>query len=174
MNDSQNPNDCSVALDLPYPPVQAECRSTEYANAMLSNIGSDNSEISAVSLYFYNSVILKTEYAEFAHCFHSISIAEMHHLDIFASLAWQMGLDPRLWYLKNNRTYYWTPAYNYYPQKICDVIENAIRGEQAAIQKYTRQAAVIKDSNVVENLNRIILDEQHHIKIFRSMMEKLA
>ena len=67
------------------------------AYAMLSNVGSNNSEMTAVSLYFYNSVILNPVYADFAQCFHKISIVEMHHLHIFASLSFQMGLDPRLW-----------------------------------------------------------------------------
>lgn len=87
----------SVDLDLPYPPVQPETHRKEYAYAMLSNVGSDNSEMSAVSLYFYNSILLSPQHAAFARCFHQISIVEMHHLDIFASFAHQMGLDPRLW-----------------------------------------------------------------------------
>lgn len=86
----------SVDLDLPYPPVQPETHRKEYAYAMLSNVGSDNSEMSAVSLYFYNSILLSPQHAAFARCFHQISIVEMHHLDIFASFAHQMGLDPRL------------------------------------------------------------------------------
>ena len=85
----------SVDLDLPYPPVQPETHRKEYAYAMLSNVGSDNSEMSAVSLYFYNSILLSPQHAAFARCFHQISIVEMHHLDIFASFAHQMGLDPR-------------------------------------------------------------------------------
>ena len=88
---------CNVNLDLPYPPIKTDSRNLEDAYAMLSNVGSSNSEMCAVSLYFYNSVILKPEYADFAECFHKISIVEMHHLDIYSSLACQMGLDPRLW-----------------------------------------------------------------------------
>jgi len=100
----------SVDLDLPYPPVQPETHRKEYAYAMLSNVGSDNSEMSAVSLYFYNSILLSPQHAAFARCFHQISIVEMHHLDIFASFAHQMGLDPRLWSVQGGRSHYWTPA----------------------------------------------------------------
>ena len=110
-------NECSVTIDLPYPPIQTECRCSDYAYAMLSNIGSDNSEMSAVCLYFYNSVILNPDYEELAECFHKISVVEMHHLHIFASLASQMGLDPRLWSMQNRRRSYWSPAYNSYPRK---------------------------------------------------------
>lgn len=167
-------NECSVTIDLPYPPVQTDSRSSDYAYAMLSNIGSDNSEMSAVCLYFYNSVILEPGYAEFAECFHKISVVEMQHLHIFASLASQMGLDPRLWCMQNRRRSYWSPAYNSYPRQIHEVIENSIKGELAAIQKYTRQSEIIRDENIVDILDRIILDEQHHVELFHNMLDKCS
>ena len=173
MSSKPNQSEYSATLELPYPPVQVENGCKEYAYAMLSNIGSDNSEMSAVSLYFYNSVILNPDHGEFARCFHSISIVEMHHLTIFANLAHQMGLDPRLWNVSNHNRRYWTPAYNRYPRKIQELLENAIKSELAAIQKYTRQAEMIKDANIVENLNRIILDERHHIELFNTMLTKI-
>lgn len=168
-------NGYQVNLNLPYPPVQAKSCCKEYARAMLSNIGSDNSEMGAVSLYFYDSVILNPQYKSFAQCFHDISIVEMRHLNIFATLACQMGLDPRLWSLGNNqKCCYWTPAYNCYSQNVREVIENAIKREQEAIQQYVRQAETIQDTNIVQNLERIILDERHHIEIFRSMLIQLC
>ena len=173
MNAEQS-NGCSASLDLPYPPVHAETKKYDYAYAMLSNIGSGNSEMSAVSLYFYNSVILKAEYADFARCFHDISIIEMHHLDIFATLSYQMGFDPRLWSLKNNCKQYWSPSYNNYPRKVREVIENSIKGEEAAIRKYIAQSESICDASIVENLERIILDEEHHIEIFYNLLSRIS
>lgn len=174
MKQNQKNDTCKATLDLPYPPVRAENCQQEYAYAMLSNIGSSNSEMSAVSLYFYNSVILQAEEADFARCFHEISIVEMHHLDIFSTLAFQMGMDPRLWGSENHRTCYWTPAYNRYPRNIREVLENAIQGEEAAIQKYIRQSQTICDANIVENLERILLDEKHHVELFHAMLARLA
>lgn len=165
-------NECSVTIDLPYPPIQTECRCSDYAYAMLSNIGSDNSEMSAVCLYFYNSVILNPSHEELAECFHKISVVEMHHLHIFASLASQMGLDPRLWSMQNHRRSYWSPAYNSYPRSLKELIENSIKGELAAIQKYTRQSEIIRDADIVEILDRIILDEQRHVELFHLMLDK--
>ena len=169
----QNPY--KVTLDLPYPPVRPETLRREYAYAMLSNIGSRNSEMSAISLYFYNSIIRHPDYASYARCFHEISIVEMHHLDIFAAFAFQMGLDPRLWSINRQRNCvsYWSPSYNQYPKGIREVVENARKGEEAAIQKYTRQAEIICDKNIADNLNRIILDEKHHIEIFDMMLAEI-
>ncbi|MFT3985738.1 MAG: ferritin family protein [Lachnospiraceae bacterium] len=169
-----NDDFCNVSVDLPYPPIQPESHRPEYAYAMLSNVGSSNSEMSAISLYFYNSVILNPDYTNFARCFHKISIVEMHHLDIFAELAFQMGLDPRLWSMERHRKCYWTPAYNYYPQEIREVIKNSLKGEEAAIQKYTRQAEIICDQNIIDILNRIIIDEKRHVEIFNTMLEQIV
>lgn len=174
MSQEQESNACKVNLDLPYPPIQLEHSKPEYALAMLSNIGSSNSEMNAVSLYFYNSVILEPDYAELAKCFHQISVVEMHHLKIFGNLAYQLGADPRLWSVQNRSKRYWTPAYNRYPRSLRMVIENSIRGEVATVQKYTRQAETICDANIVEILKRIILDEQHHIEILHTILDDVC
>ena len=44
---------------IPYPPVKVDGKNPQYAAAILSNIGSCNSEMTAVSLYFYNSLITR-------------------------------------------------------------------------------------------------------------------
>ena len=166
--------ECDVRLDLPYPPIRTECRRMDYACAMLGNVGGCNSEMTAVGLYFYNSVMLGQEHGDLAQCYHKISVVEMHHLDIFASLARQMGLDPRLWEVKNQRTFYWSPTYIQYPRGLREIIDISIQGEAAAIQKYTRQAETIQDENIVEILNRIILDERHHLELFHTMLDHIS
>ena len=166
-------DECQAELALPYPPIAAESNCREYAYAMLSNVGSDNSEMNAVSLYFYNSLILNPDYALWARCFHAISIVEMRHLHIYADLAWQMGLDPLLWSLKKQGLRYWSPSYNLYPRAVREVLLNALNSEQAAIQKYSQQAQQIEDESIVQILQRIILDEEHHVEIFQSMLAEL-
>lgn len=166
-------NEYHVKLELPYPAIEPESRRLDDAYAMLRNVGGDQSEMSTVSLYCYNSVILNPNYADIARCFHEISIVEMQHLNIFASLAFQMGLDPRLWSMQKRGKFYWTPAFNRYPRNIREVLENSIKGEEAAIQNYTRQAETIQDTNIVDILHRVMLDEQRHIEIFHTILDEL-
>lgn len=173
MSFDQNREELRVVVDAPYPPVQAAGRHPEYGRAMLSNIGSDHSEMGTVSQYFYNSVILKPEHEAIARCFHQISVVEMHHLNIFASLAFQLGMDPRLWCVRSGGRSYWSPAYNHYPRELRRILENAVQDEQAAVRKYRRQAETIRDPNIVDNLNRIILDEERHIELFQTMLRRL-
>lgn len=159
-------------VGLPYPPVQVEGPNPVYACEMLSNIGDVVSEMSDVARYFYISVVARDQYSAIAVCFHHISIVEMHHLDIFAELAYELGADPRLW-SGRNRKCWWSPSYIKYPKDIRGLIAESIEAEKAAIEKYSRQARTIQDPNIVAILNRIILDEERHIQIFTNMYHQL-
>ena len=146
----------------PYPPVKVDGKNPQYAAAILSNIGSCNSEMTAVSLYFYNSLITREHYQEIAECFNRISVVEMHHLDIFGELALKLGTDPRLW------------SYNQYPTQINALLTNALAGELEALRKYHAQSEWIEDGHVRAILNRIIADEELHVHIFRSLLTELS
>lgn len=155
----------------PYPPIEPQGENALYANAMLDNVGGMNSEMSAVSLYFYNHIITGG-YDEVTDAFHNISIVEMHHLEIFASLAAQLGEDPRLWSQRECGKIYWSPSYNQYPLCLCELLKNAFTSEQAAIRKYEHQLTFIKDENITANLKRIIMDEKIHIELLKGLIEK--
>lgn len=156
---------------LPYPPVIAECKNPMYAQAMLSNMGSGNSEISAISSYFYSSLIT-AGHDEISQIFHKISVVEMHHLKIFGEFAYQLGADPRLWASVNRRMVYWSPQYIKYPNELKAVLSEALSSEMKTIEKYTIQSRRIKDLCIVENLKRIILDEEIHVDIFKTLLSK--
>lgn len=173
----------------PYPAIQVEEKNRHYAHAMLNNIGSRHSEISTISLYVYNSTITKETAEEMSFCFHKISIVEMHHLSIFAQLAFLLGADPRLWSLEkkqqnginlwnpNRREMrYWNAGYNSYTSQLPQMLKNSIAGERKAIEIYQKQCEWIKDDNIKLNLERIILDEELHVKILcqihKDLMEK--
>lgn len=165
-------NTCPYKINKPYPPVCVERPNLAYASEMLSNMGGSVSEMNDVSLYFYNAVITDSKYSSIAKCFHNISIVEMHHLNIFAELALQLGEDPRLWSGEVHKRW-WTPAFNIYPREIRALIANSIEHEKSAIRKYSEQASNIEDKNIVAILNRIILDEEHHIQIFNEMYQHI-
>lgn len=161
----------AFASSLPYPDICITDNNPAYGRAMLDNVGGSNSEMTAISLYFYNNLITSC-CEEISVCFHRISIVEMHHMKIFGQLAKNLGMDPRLWTRQGRRFAYWTPGYNQYPVQLNTLLLNAIRGEKAAVEKYHAQAGIIKDSNICAILDRIILDEQLHIEILSDLYEK--
>ena len=168
----------------PYPVIQVEEKNRHYAQAMLNNIGSRHSEMSTIALYVYNSTITKKAAEEISFCFHKMSVVEMHHLSIFAQLAHLLGAEPRLWSMerKNNglnlwksnkcRMRYWNAGYNFYTMQLPQMLKNSIAGERKAIEVYKKQCEWIKDQNVRDNLQRIILDEEVHVKILCRLYEE--
>lgn len=169
---NNNTIDCIYRANAPYPPIRVDAPNQIYANEMLSNIGDVVSEMSDVCRYFYNSIVLREQFNSFAACFHHISIVEMYHLDMFAELALLLGADPRLWSGQTQKRY-WSPEYISYPRDIRTLIADSIEAEEAAIYKYTQQANTISDINIVLVLERIILDEEHHVKVFNEMYNNL-
>lgn len=154
----------------PYPEVRAERRDRRYAETMLDNVGGGNSELSAVGLYLYDHWITAEE-QEVAQAFHKMSIVEMHHLEIFATLARQLGEDPRLWGCVQGRKHWWMPGTLPYQRRLGPLLRIAVREEKAAIRKYRAQARWIGDRNIVENLRRIIQDEEQHIAVLGELYD---
>ena len=153
-----------VQAQMPYPVVKIQRQSPLYGAMMMDNVGGDNSEMSAVSHYFYDSLVTREE-ESIAQTFHKISMVEMRHLEIFGELAYLLGEDPRLWTKKENYACYWTPEYLQYDTDIGALIRRAIQEEKEAIAKYAYQAYKIDDPFIVQNLNRIIEDERQHVSI---------
>ena len=176
---SQNKRDiCStdfagIRVDFPYPEVKVLEPNRRYALAMLDNFGGEISEMSAVSLYLYDNLTLFRDYPGAASIFLQIGEVEMRHLKIFGQLATELGCDTRLWTQNTGAGMrYWSPLYNSYACSLSDIISIAIESEREAVKKYRAQAAVIRDENIITILDRIILDEENHIRLFEMMRDK--
>ena len=154
--------------DEAYPPVSISRQNPKVARAMLDNVGGRNSEMSAISVYMYDNLLVSSQ-PELVEVFNRINIVEMHHLQIFASLAKLLGEDPRLWSWENGHRSYWSPGYHLYPDKLPALLDYAINGEMEAIEKYAYQASIIQDENVVRNLMRISQDEKLHLTILKTL-----
>lgn len=159
-------------INKPYPEMTDIKENPQYASLMLSNLAGLYSEMNAVSLYFYNHVILKDVWPELSVAMETISIVEMHHLDIFAHLAYHLGADPRLWDCQQGCLEYWSPGYNVYPSHLKSLLENAIIQEQNTIAIYQQQITCIKEITIQKILHRIIEDEELHIQIFEYFLNE--
>lgn len=180
---------CDVAYQAatPYPPVKISGQNSHYAAAMLDNMAGQNSEMSAVGLYFYAHLVT-TGYKDVAEAFLRISMVEMYHLNLFGELAMQLGENPRLWCRqpRSGRYLYWNPACLKYPHiqppapgcripesNVRTILAQAIEGEQAAIHKYMQQTSWIQDVGICDILRRISADEQMHLEIFSRLYHQI-
>lgn len=157
----------------PYPEICVTACNRAYADAMLENMGSCDSEMTAVSRYFYDDLILEEQWPQAAECFRNISMVEMRHLHIFGELACRLGADPRLWCASGRRMAYWSPRCGAYPRDPREVLMTALAGEEQTIRRYRQQTGWIRDPGILENLERIIQDEECHVRIFEALLEEL-
>jgi len=158
-------------VDLPYPSIDCLDMNIEYGQMILSNLGGLHSEMNAVSLYFYNHIILEDSWPELSQAMKAISIVEMHHLKIFSKMCYKLGADPRLWDCQNNYLDYWSPGYNVYPRQIHTLLENALMQEHNTITTYQYQISCIEDPIIQDMLKRIIKDEELHVQIFNHFLQ---
>ncbi len=156
-----------------FPSIDSIKPNTEYGQILLNNVGGINSEMSAISYYFYNHIILKQQNKELSEIMMKISIVEMEHLDILCQLCLQLGIDPRLWDCQNEFLQYWSPSYNIYSKQIECILETAILNEKQSIQTYQNQVCFIHDKIIQDILNHIILDEQLHVQIFEDFLQNI-
>ena len=154
-------------INKPYPEMTDIKENPQYASLMLSNLAGLYSEMNAVSLYFYNHVILKDVWPELSVAMEKISIVEMHHLDIFAHLAYHLGADPRLWDCQQGCLEYWSPGYNVYPSHLKSLLENASYGELIEITHEDPEWIKLSDDTYhapVMNIENNILEYKKRYK----------
>lgn len=156
----------------PYPPIQVREQSRDTVQAMLQNIGSCHSEMTTIGSYVYCGTVLEECCPKAAEYFRAIAKVEMRHLSVFSKLALLSGGDPRLWSLQNGRTAYWDPSCVPYTRDLPLLLRQAAQEESRTIEEYRRQAASLSDPCVQAVLNRVILDEELHVVIFRRLYQE--
>lgn len=156
-------------LNIPYPSYDHLIHNNQYADIILSLTSGLNSKMSAISLYFYNSIIISN--TEIKEAMDTICTTEIYHLKILSDIAYLLGADPRLWESRDDCFEYWSPSYNIYSLKIKDILKHAIIKEQYFIHFYKHQLNSIDDPVICKVLNRLLLDDQLHLEIFKKLLE---
>jgi len=161
------------AYPAPYPEVRVVEPNPKYAQLLLEDYAGAVSELTAICQYSYHHFVLEDENREVSELLNCISLVEMHHLEILAETIYQLGVDPRYRIIeKNNTEKYWDSSFVYYGTALCDQLTADLAGEWAAIANYRKHQNMIKDPYVKRILERIILDEMHHIVLFNQVIEK--
>ena len=156
----------------PYPPVRVMAPNRQYAELLLEDYTGVVSEITAIEQYLYHYFVLKAINPEVANLLECVSLVEMHHMELLADTIRLLGVSPRYRVIRNNQEVYWSGAYVYYGLSLCDMLAADIAGEWAAIAFYRDHQQRIADRYIKELLERIILDQYHHIKLFNEVMQK--
>lgn len=160
------------ALPVPYPEVRVQRPNRFYAELLLDDYAGQVSEMTAINQYFHHHIIFEERYPDLAELEECISIIEMWHLEMLGETIRLLGVDPQFRTLTNNRQVYWCADNVYYGNALCDRLAADVAAEKQAIAKYREHQRLIRDPHIVEMLERIIMDEEHHLKLFTEAMNK--
>lgn len=151
--------------NLPYPDIKVEKENIEYAKLLMYPYASMISEDTATHLYMYQSFILDNNIGKILE---NIAIVEMHHLEMLAKTINLLGLKPE--YKSNDIP--WTSNYVNYNTNLKDILKINIEAETLAIKNYQNLIKVINDKYIRKMLERIIVDEEIHLKIFNDLYKE--
>ena len=151
----------------PYPSIQVDGPNPHYAQMLKMSLASPKSETTSITQYVYQSWVLQSEFPEISDVMHHVAMVEMHHLDMLGRLIDCLGGTPSYSCIQRNRQIPWNGSMVFYARMVRQMMQNNILAEQDAIRQYNKQIQTIQDSNVRDVLERIILDEEVHIKIFK-------
>lgn len=170
MNDIDVEN-FTYSSPLPYPEIRVHCKNHHYAKLILKDYAGIISELSAVTQYIYHSIYLSKEYPYISKVLKKISIVEMHHLDILGELIMELGISPKYGVIKKNKFTYWSSKYINYENTLKSMIYADITSEKDAIINYNKHLSQIDDTYIKEIIERIIIDEECHLKIFQDIYD---
>ena len=152
------------ASDLSYPEIEVEQNVAESKLLMPVYSGSA-SELTAVLTYSFQRYV-SPKYPEITTALKGIAITEMHHHELLGETIYALGGYP----VRGARTYWNGSLVNYTldPRKY---LRQNIVAEETAILNYERTILNLTTDSVKMLLERIILDEEVHIKIFKELLK---
>ena len=131
-------------------------------------------ELNAILQYVYQAVVLgETGHAEAGRELMRIAREEMHHLEVLATLICKLGAPP---------IYANCPLYpvGFYSAGAVDrsrelprMLEIDLAGERMAVAQYGRMICSLQNERVSAVLQRILLDEEEHIRILKELIAAL-
>jgi len=153
----------SCSIMLPYPEIDIKEINLNYVKMIKKCYCGLYSELTLVNQYNYQQLIidpyLKTIFKE-------ISKVEEEHLNILGNIIIALGGDASYTISKKNKTFYWNSKFINNDTSLKNILINNINNELEIIKEYRKIASIIENESIVAILNRIILDEELHIKVF--------
>ncbi|AWI04299.1 ferritin-like domain-containing protein [Clostridium drakei] len=156
----------------PYPEPEVEGKNIFYANLLLEDYAGMVSELTAINLYIFQHIVSEGKYGDFAELIGGIAMAEMKHLELLGDTIKLLGVKPVYANSTCPFSKLWTAKYVNFTTVIKAMIAEAIRSEKKAINQYKGHIILIKDEFIKKLINRIIVDEELHLKLLEEMYEK--
>ena len=157
-----------LASDAPYPELAVYSKSRRDVIALTDDYAGRESETTAIMQYAYQSYILKEKYPDLSLVLENIAKVEMLHHELLAEAIVQSGGDPVI----AGRHCFWSGSAVNYVQDVCAILKADLEGELGAIANYKRTIAALENKSVISLIERIILDEEEHVKILKTLIDE--
>lgn len=166
-----NPNGSGLTVYLDSAPYPTVSRGTDpdTVRMLKEDYAGAVSEMTAISQYIYQN-IQSTDNESFANAILQIAIVEMSHLDMLGDAILALGGNPTF----GNGTVFWQGKLVNYARTLPEMLRADIEAETQAIANYERQAAKTANASVRALLERIVQDEQLHLRFFRETLAGLT
>lgn len=156
----------SCSIMLPYPEIDIKEKNLYYAKLIKKCYCGIYSELTLVNQYNYQKLLIESYLKEI---FIEISKVEKEHFDILGEIIIAFGANPSFAIEKRNKNLYWNSKYINTDTTLKNILISNINNEQELIKEYRKITNIIENESIVSILNRIILDEELHIKIFNKI-----
>ncbi len=154
------------ACELPYPEIEP-VENLADSKLLMPSYGGPAGELTAITTYSFQSFVAEKN-RELVDVLEKIAQVEMHHYALLGTAIYRLGGYP----VTGGRTY-WSGSYVNYTLDPKKFIMQNIAAEEAAILNYERTVLNLRTESVKQLVERIILDEELHIKIFKEMLAQI-
>ena len=167
-------NGMNIILDEKYPSIDYLKKNKDLAYKIKKIYSGKNSEMTTINNYVYQKLILDDDLKEIKDVLEKIAIVEMQHLDLLGKMIKKLGLYPSYTFInKKGNEVYWDTSFVNYETDLKKILINNIKSEEKSIKEYKDIIKYASDEIITNVFNRIILDEEQHIKIFKSILNNL-
>lgn len=154
-----------LSSELAYPKLVVE-RNLADSRLLMPSYGGNASEITAIMTYSFQHFICPVK--EIAETMLGISAVEMKHMELLGEAITELGGYPII----GGRTY-WNGSYVNYTLDTKKFLRQNILAEETAILGYERTILNLNQDSLKQLLERIIIDEEIHIKIFKELLQTI-
>lgn len=153
------------ASEISYPEIVVEPNIAD-SRLLMPSFGGSGSETTAIMTYTFQHFICPIP--EIADVLKGISIAEMKHMDLLGEAIVALGGYPII----AGRTY-WNGSFVNYTLDTKKFLRQNILAEETAILNYERTILNLSQDSLKQLLERIIVDEEIHIKLFKELLQTI-
>lgn len=158
----------------PYPTPKVQGENHHYANLLLHDYAGISGELTAINQYIYHYITLNQSHPEIALTARKVAMNEMHHLELLGQTIQLLGKPPVICCTNHEYVQFWDARFVYYGDDLYDQLTANMKHEIDAIRNYRNHQREIDDPFIQGLLGRIILDEEHHLRLFAQHREELC